>query len=91
MEEVKVEIERNARKERVGVVTSNKMQKTITVAVERKFKHAKYGKFITKTKKFHAHDEKQECNIGDTVKIMECRPLSRTKRWRLVSIIEKAK
>ena len=89
MEEVKVE--RNARKERVGVVTSNKMQKSITVAVERKFKDAKYGKFVTKTKKFMAHDENQECGIGDTVKIMECRPLSKNKRWRLVSIIEKAK
>lgn len=91
MEEVKAEVERNARKERVGVVTSNKMQKSITVAVERRLKHPKYGKFVTKTKKFHAHDENQECNIGDTVKIMECRPLSKTKRWRLVSIIEKAK
>ena len=82
MEEVKVE--RNARKERVGLVTSNKMQKSITVAVERRFKHPKYGKFVTKTKKFMAHDENQECNIGDTVKIMECRPLSKNKRWRLV-------
>ncbi len=91
MEEIKAEVERNARKERVGVVTSNKMQKSITVAVERRLKHPKYGKFVTKTKKFHAHDENQECNIGDTVKIMECRPLSKTKRWRLVSIIEKAK
>jgi len=89
MEEVKVE--RNARKERVGLVTSNKMQKSITVAVERRFKHPKYGKFVTKTKKFMAHDENQECNIGDTVKIMECRPLSKNKRWRLVTIIEKAK
>jgi small subunit ribosomal protein S17 len=91
MEEVKVAVERNARKERVGVVTSNKMEKTITVKVERRFKHEKYGKFVTKSKKFHAHDENQECNIGDTVKIMECRPLSKTKRWRLVSVIEKAK
>jgi len=89
MEEVK--IERNARKERVGVVTSNKMAKSITVVVERRFKHPMYGKFVTKSKKFMAHDENQECNIGDTVKIMECRPLSKLKRWRLVSIIEKAK
>ncbi len=89
MEEVA--IERNARKERTGVVTSNKMNKSITVIVERRFKHPMYGKFITKSKKFMAHDENQECNIGDTVKIMECRPLSKLKRWRLVSIIEKAK
>lgn len=83
--------ERKLRKTRVGVVTSNKMQKTITVAVVRKLKHPKYGKFLKKTKKFHAHDEKSECNIGDTVKIMETRPLSATKRWRLVEIVEKAK
>lgn len=84
-------IERNARKEKVGVVTSNKMQKSITVAVERKVKHPKYGKFLTMTSKFHAHDEKNECNIGDTVKIMETRPLSKLKNWRLVEIIERAK
>jgi small subunit ribosomal protein S17 len=84
-------IERNARKEKVGVVTSNKMQKTITVAVERKVKHPKYGKFLTMTSKFKAHDEKNECNIGDTVKIMETRPLSKDKNWRLVEIIERAK
>ena len=85
------ELIRNARKERTGVVTSNKMQKSITVSVERRFKHPVYGKFVTKTKKFMAHDEKEECGIGDTVKIMECRPLSKLKRWRLVSVIEKAK
>ncbi|MEZ4104661.1 MAG: 30S ribosomal protein S17 [Candidatus Paceibacterota bacterium] len=84
-------IERQLRKTRVGVVTSNKMEKTITVAVVRKLKHPKYGKFLKKTKKFHAHDEKNECNIGDTVKIMETRPLSATKRWRLIEIVEKAK
>ena len=79
------------RKERVGVVSSNKMDKTITVAVKWKEKHPIYGKFVNKTKKYHAHDEKNECNIGDTVRIMETRPLSRTKRWRLVNIIERAK
>lgn len=83
--------ERKLRKTRVGVVTSNKMEKTITVSVVRKLKHPKYGKFLKKTKKFHAHDEKNECNIGDTVKIMETRPLSATKRWRLLEIVEKAK
>jgi len=83
--------ERKLRKTRIGVVTSNKMEKTITVAVVRKLKHPKYGKFLKKTKKFHAHDEKNECNIGDTVKIMETRPLSATKRWRLIEIVEKAK
>ncbi len=82
---------RNLRKERIGVVASNKMDKSITVAVKWKEKHPIYGKFVSKTKKFHAHDEKNECNIGDTVKIMETRPLSKTKRWRLVEIIEKAK
>lgn len=84
-------IERKLRKTRIGVVTSNKMEKTITVSVVRKLKHPKYGKFLKKTKKFHAHDEKNECSIGDTVKIMETRPLSATKRWRLVEIVEKAK
>jgi small subunit ribosomal protein S17 len=83
--------ERNLRKTRVGVVTSNKMTKTITVAVERKVKHPMYGKFLKKTTKFHAHDEKNECSIGDTVKIMESRPLSKTKRWRLVEVVEKVK
>ena len=83
--------ERNLRKTRIGVVTSNKMTKTITVAVERKVKHPMYGKFLKKTTKFHAHDEKNECSIGDTVKIMESRPLSKTKRWRLVEVVEKVK
>ena len=83
--------ERNLRKTKTGVVTSNKMTKTITVAVERKVKHPLYGKFIKKTTRFHAHDEKNECSIGDTVKIMETRPLSKTKRWRLVEVIEKVK
>jgi small subunit ribosomal protein S17 len=83
--------ERNLRKTRVGVVTSNKMVKTITVSVERKVKHPIYGKFVKKTTKFHAHDEKNECSIGDLVKIMETRPLSKTKRWRLVEIVEKVK
>ena len=82
---------RNLRKERVGVVTSNKMDKTITVAVKWKEKHPIYGKFVNKTKKYHAHDEKNGCNIGDTVKLMETRPLSKMKRWRLVEIIERAK
>jgi small subunit ribosomal protein S17 len=82
---------RNLRKERMGVVFSNRMDKTITVAVKWKEKHPIYGKFVSKTKKFHAHDEKNECNIGDTVKIMETRPLSKLKRWRLVQIIERAK
>ena len=84
-------MERNLRKERIGVVTSNKMEKSIVVAVERKVKHPKYGKFVKKTTKFHAHDEKNECGLGDLVKIMETRPLSKTKCWRLVEIIEKAK
>ena len=83
--------QRRLRKERVGVVSSNKMDKTSTVAVKWKEKHPIYGKFVNKTKKYHAHDEKSECNIGDTVRIMETRPLSRTKRWRLVNIIERAK
>ena len=82
---------RNLRKERAGVVVSNKMDKSITVAIKWKEKHPIYGKFVSKTKKYHAHDEKNECNIGDTVKIMETRPLSKTKRWRLVQIIERAK
>jgi small subunit ribosomal protein S17 len=83
--------DRNLRKIRTGVVTSNKMAKTITVAVERRVKHPIYGKFVKKTTKFHAHDEKDECTIGDVVKIMESRPLSKTKRWRLVEVVEKAK
>lgn len=84
-------MERNLRKERVGKVVSNKMQKTITIAVDRKVKHAIYGKFMHKTTKFMAHDEKNEAGIGDTVRIMETRPLSKSKRWRLVEVIEKAK
>ena len=86
-----VTIERKLRKERVGKVVSNKMEKSITVAVERKVKHGMYGKFIHKTSKMMAHDEKNECKIGDTVKIMETRPLSKSKCWRLVEIIERAK
>ena len=84
-------IERNLRKTRTGVVSSNKMDKTITVKVERKIKHPLYGKFLKKTTSFHAHDEKNECTKGDTVRIMETRPLSKTKNWRLVEIIEKVK
>ena len=84
-------LDRNLRKTRIGVVTSNKMTKTITVAVERKVKHPIYGKFVKKTSKFHAHDEKNEASIGDVVRIMETRPLSKLKRWRLVEIIEKVK
>ncbi|MGW8122897.1 30S ribosomal protein S17 [Roseivirga echinicomitans] len=82
---------RNLRKERIGIVTSNKMDKSITVAVLRKEKHPIYGKFVKKTTKFSAHDETNDCGIGDTVKIMETRPLSKNKRWRLVEIIERAK
>ena len=84
-------LERNLRKMRIGVVSSNKMDKTVTVAVERKVKHPIYGKFVKKTTRFHAHDEKNECSIGDVVKIMETRPLSKTKRWRLVEVVEKVK
>ena len=83
--------ERNLRKQRVGVVTSNKMQKTITVSVERRLRHPIYGKFVKKTKKFLAHDEENTCNVGDMVRIMETRPLSKNKNWRLVQVIEKAK
>ncbi len=82
---------RNLRKERVGVVVSNKMQKSIVVQVERREKHTKYGKFVKKTSKFAAHDENNDCNIGDTVRISETRPLSKNKCWRLVEIIERAK
>jgi small subunit ribosomal protein S17 len=82
---------RNLRKTRIGIVSSNKMDKTITVKVERKIKHPLYGKFLKKTTSFHAHDEKNECSIGDTVKIMESRPMSKTKRWRLVEVVEKVK
>jgi len=84
-------VERKIRKSRIGLVTGDKMDKTITVSVERKVKHPIYGKFLKKTTKFHAHDETNQCGIGDTVRIMETRPLSKTKRWRLVEIIEKAK
>ncbi len=84
-------MERNDRKERVGKVVSNKMQKTITVTVDRKVKHPIYGKFVNKTTKFKAHDETNAAGIGDTVRIMETRPLSKDKRWRLVEIVEKAK
>lgn len=82
---------RNLRKTRIGVVTSNKMVKTITVEVERKVKHPIYGKFVKKTSRFHAHDERNECSIGDIVRIMETRPLSKLKRWRLVEVVEKVK
>lgn len=84
-------MERNLRKERTGVVTSSKMDKSIVVIVETKVMHPKYGKFVKSSKKFMAHDENQECGTGDTVRIMETRPLSKLKRWRLVEIIEKAK
>ena len=84
-------MERNLRKERIGVVVSNKMDKSIVVAVHRKVKHPIYGKFVNKTTRFVAEDEQNQCNEGDTVKIMETRPLSKTKRWRLVEIIERAK
>ena len=82
---------RNLRKDRIGVVVSNKMDKTITVNVERKIKHPVYGKFMKKSKKFAAHDENNDCGIGDTVRIMETRPLSKSKRWRLVEVIDRAK
>ena len=84
-------MERNLRKERIGVVVSNKMNKTIVVAEKRKVKHPIYGKFINKTTKFYVHDEANTCNIGDKVRIMETRPLSKQKCWRLVEIIERAK
>ncbi len=84
-------MERKLRKERIGVVISNKMEKSIVVEIERKVKHPIYGKFVKKTSRFHAHDEANDCNIGDTVKIMETRPLSKTKCWRLVEIIKRAK
>ena len=82
---------RNLRKERTGIVTSTKMDKSIVVMVERRVKHAKYGKFVKKSSKFLAHDEKNDCNEGDTVKIMETRPLSKIKNWRLIEILERAK
>ncbi len=84
-------MERNLRKERIGVVVSNKMDKSIVILVERKVKHPKYGKFVKKSTKFMAHDEKNEAGMGDTVRIMETRPLSKNKCWRLVDIVEKAK
>ncbi|MBL7848306.1 MAG: 30S ribosomal protein S17 [Cyclobacteriaceae bacterium] len=84
-------MERNSRKERIGKVVSNKMQKSITIAIDRKVKHPIYGKFMKKTTKLMAHDEKNEAGIGDLVRIMETRPLSKNKRWRLVEIVEKAK
>jgi len=84
-------VERKLRKERTGIVVSNKMEKSISVAVERRLRHPIYGKFVKKTNKFMAHDENNDCNIGDLVRIMETRPLSKNKRWRLVEIIERAK
>jgi len=84
-------MERNLRKERIGIVSSNKMEKSIVVSIERRVKHPLYGKFVKKTSKFTAHDEKNECNDGDTVKIMETKPMSKNKCWRLVDIIERAK
>jgi small subunit ribosomal protein S17 len=87
----KTDYSRSLRKERIGMVVSNKMQKTAVVAVRRRVKHPVYGKFLVRTTKFTAHDEKNECSEGDTVRIMETRPLSKTKRWRLVEIIEKVK
>ena len=82
---------RNLRKERVGIVTSNMMEKSIVVAEIKRVKHPMYGKFVLKTKKYVAHDKKNDCNVGDTVKIMETRPVSKSKCWRLVEIIERAK
>lgn len=86
-----METSRKLRKEKVGVVLSNKMEKSIVIAVKTKIKHPIYGKFINRTSKFMAHDEQNSCNVGDTVRIMETRPLSKSKRWRLVEIIERAK
>ena len=82
---------RNLRKERVGVVKSNKMDKSVTVSIERKERHAMYGKFVKKSSTFVAHDDKNDCNIGETVRIMETRPLSKTKNWRVIEILERAK
>ena len=84
-------MDRNLRKERIGIVSSNKMDKSIVVAIERKVKHPLYGKFVKQTSRFVAHDEENTCNEGDTVRIMETRPLSKSKNWRLVEIIERAK
>jgi len=86
-----METTRNTRRERVGVVTSNSMEKSIVIAVKTKLKHPIYGKFVNRTSKFMAHDEENSCNVGDTVKITETRPLSKSKRWRLIEIIERAK
>jgi small subunit ribosomal protein S17 len=83
--------ERNLRKQRTGIVVSDKMHKTITVLVERKLKHPLYGKFVKKSKKFMAHDESNDCNVGDKVRIMETRPMSKNKKWRVVEILERAK
>lgn len=83
--------DRKLRKQRTGIVSSNKMDKTITVVVERKLRHPMYGKFVKKTKKFTVHDEANSCNEGDLVRIMETRPISKNKRWRLVEVIERAK
>ena len=82
---------RNLRKERIGIVTNNKMEKSVVVSEVKRVKHPMYGKFVLKTKKYVAHDEKNDCNIGDTVKIMETRPISKSKCWRMVEVIERAK
>lgn len=89
--ETNTTVDRNLRKERVGIVTSDKMDKSITVVVERRVMHPKYGKFVKLSSKFMAHDEKEEANVGDTVRIMETRPVSKSKRWRLVEVVERAK
>lgn len=86
-----MENKRNLRKERVGIVVSNKMDKSIVIAVKRKVKHPIYGKFVNKTTKLHVHDEENTCKIGDTVRVMETRPLSKNKSWRLVEIVERVK
>ena len=86
-----METTRNTRRERIGVVVSNSMEKSIVITVKQKVKHPIYGKFVNKTSRFMAHDEENSCNVGDTVKISETRPLSKNKRWRLIEIIERAK
>jgi small subunit ribosomal protein S17 len=86
-----MEVQRNLRKTRIGTVVSNAMEKSISVQVERRLRHPIYGKFVKKTKKFMAHDQNNDCNVGDKVRIMEVRPMSKNKRWRLVEIIERAK
>jgi len=83
--------ERKLRKQRIGIVTSNSMDKSVTISVVRKLRHPIYGKYVKKTKKFMAHDEQNDCNVGDTVRIMESRPLSKRKRWRVMEVIERAK